>query len=569
MAILLILLLFLDLSARLGASASAAAGLDDCKPTRCNSDGPKIRYPFRLKYDEQQQQQKQPEHCGYPGFDLSLAVKEIDYISQLIHTYDPDDCFPQLLQNLSLSTTTSPFQLTENYNANFSFFSCSSTEPISYNPITCLSSDPNHKVYAFGWDHSMSYYPLLSCKKMSFKISSPIPYGIFDRQPYELTLKWSKPTCGICEAQSKYCRLKDNSSDHETECVDDTPKSPITGILRWMFLLVVVIIGMYCVLRLIITKREGQAKIERFLDDYKALKPARYSYADIKNITNKFKDKIGQGGYGTVYKGKLSNDVHVAVKILDNVKGNGDEFINEVGTIGTIHHINVVRLVGYCADGFKRALVYELLPNHSLEKFISSKREKNSLGWEKLHDIALGMAKGIDYLHQAKLCSKEQSVVSMTAAWGTVGYIAPEVFSRNFGKVSCKSDVYSFGMLLLEMVGVRNNNVTQNTSEVYFLEWIYNRLENGEDLEVQIDEDGDAQIIKTLTIVGLWCIHWYPVDRPSMKVVVQMLEGDGGSLTMPSNPFASANPMTTRGQMRGRPLNSELEDISESESFSH
>ncbi|GMP24793.1 hypothetical protein CsSME_00001943 [Camellia sinensis var. sinensis] len=334
-----------------------------------------------------------------------------------------------------------------------------------------------------------------------------------------------------------------------------------------MFLLVVVIIGMYCVLRLIITKREGQAKIERFLDDYKALKPARYSYADIKNITNKFKDKIGQGGYGTVYKGKLSNDVHVAVKILDNVKGNGDEFINEVGTI---------------------------------EKFISSKREKNSLGWEKLHDIALGIAKGIDYLHQgcnqrilhfdikphnilldhnfnpkifdfglAKLCSKEQSVVSMTAARGTVGYIAPEVFSRNFGKVSCKSDVYSFGMLLLEMVGVRNNNVTQNTSEVYFPEWIYNRLENGEDLEVQIDEDGDAQIIKTLTIVGLWCIHWYLVDRPSMKVVVQMLEGDGGSLTMPSNPFASANPMTTMGQMSGRPLNSELEDISKSESFSH
>ncbi|GMP24794.1 hypothetical protein CsSME_00001943 [Camellia sinensis var. sinensis] len=355
-----------------------------------------------------------------------------------------------------------------------------------------------------------------------------------------------------------------------------------------MFLLVVVIIGMYCVLRLIITKREGQAKIERFLDDYKALKPARYSYADIKNITNKFKDKIGQGGYGTVYKGKLSNDVHVAVKILDNVKGNGDEFINEVGTIGTIHHINVV------------PLVYELLPNHSLEKFISSKREKNSLGWEKLHDIALGIAKGIDYLHQgcnqrilhfdikphnilldhnfnpkifdfglAKLCSKEQSVVSMTAARGTVGYIAPEVFSRNFGKVSCKSDVYSFGMLLLEMVGVRNNNVTQNTSEVYFPEWIYNRLENGEDLEVQIDEDGDAQIIKTLTIVGLWCIHWYLVDRPSMKVVVQMLEGDGGSLTMPSNPFASANPMTTMGQMSGRPLNSELEDISKSESFSH
>ncbi|KAI8032915.1 RING-H2 finger protein ATL22 [Camellia lanceoleosa] len=245
MATLLILLLFLDLSAGLRAGA-AVTGREDCKPTRCNSDGPKIRYPFRLKDDGQQQQkQKQPERCGYPGFDLScdhenntmlelpfsvkVAVKEIDYISQLIHTYDPHDCFPQLLQNLNLSTTTSPFKLKENYNRNYSFFSCSSTEPISYNPITCLSSDPNQKVYAFLSDSSMYYYPLLSCKKMSFKISSPIPYDIFYQQPYKLTLKWSKPTCGICEAQSKYCRLKDNSGGHETECVEDTTKSPTTG----------------------------------------------------------------------------------------------------------------------------------------------------------------------------------------------------------------------------------------------------------------------------------------------------------------------------------------------------
>ncbi|KAI7994844.1 RING-H2 finger protein ATL22 [Camellia lanceoleosa] len=242
MATLLILLLFLDLSAGLRAGA-AATGREDCKPTtQCNSNGPEIRYPFRLKDNEQQQQ---PKHCGYPGFDLScdhenhtmlelpfsvkVAVEKIDYISQLIHTYDPHDCFPKLLQNLNLSTTTSPFQLATNDNYNCSFFSCSSTEPMSFNQITCLSSDPNHKVYAFLSDSSMYNYPLSCCKKMPFKISSPIPYGIFDRQPYVLTLKWSKPTCGICEKQSKHCRLKDNSRDNETECVDDTTKSPTTG----------------------------------------------------------------------------------------------------------------------------------------------------------------------------------------------------------------------------------------------------------------------------------------------------------------------------------------------------
>ena len=323
-------------------------------------------------------------------------------------------------------------------------------------------------------------------------------------------------------------------------------------------------------------QRENQIKIEKFLEDYRALKPSRYSFADIKKITHQFQDKLGQGGYGTVYKGKLSNEVLVAVKILSNSKGNGEEFINEVRTMGRIHHVNIVRLVGFCADGFRRALIYEFLPNESLEKFIFSTNTKNcSLGWKKLQNIALGIAKGIEYLHQgcdkrilhfdikphnilldhhlnpkisdfglAKLCSKEQSTVSMTAARGTMGYIAPEVLSRNFGNVSYKSDVFSFGMLLLEMVGGRKNTDTtmDNISQSYFPEWAYNRLDQGEELHIRIEKEGDDKIAKQLTIVGLWCIQWYPMDRPPMKAVVQMLEGEGDSLTLPPNPFASTGP---------------------------
>ncbi|KAL2556231.1 Protein kinase superfamily protein [Forsythia ovata] len=190
-----------------------------------------------------------------------------------------------------------------------------------------------------------------------------------------------------------------------------------------------------------------------------ALRPTRYSYADIKKITDK-------GGYGTVYKGKLSSQILVAVKVLKIFKGN----------------------VGYCADGYRRALVYEFLPNDSLKKFISSGNQSRTLGWEKLQQIAIGIAKGLDYLHQgcnqqilhfdikphnilldhnfspkvsdfvlAKLCSKDQSVVFMTAARGTIGYIAPEVFWRNYGNVLYKADVYSFDMLLIDIVGGRKN----------------------------------------------------------------------------------------------------------------
>ena len=369
-----------------------------------------------------------------------------------------------------------------------------------------------------------------------------------------------------------------------------------TGVILGFFVLVFVIIILHRVYRSNESKRENIVRIEKFLEDYKALKPSRYSYNDIKKLTNHFKEKLGQGGYGTVYKGKLSNEVLVAIKILNDSKGNGEEFINEVGTIGRIHHVNVVRLVGFCADGVKRALIYEFLPNESLEKFIfSTSVETYSLGWEKLQDIAIGIAKGIEYLHQgcdqrilhfdikphnilldenfnpkisdfglAKLCSKDQSAVSMTIARGTMGYIAPEVLSRNFGNASYKSDVYSFGMLLLEMVGGRKNiDVTVETNQVYFPEWVYNQLDQGEDVHIRIEEEGDIKIAKKLTIVGLWCIQWYPIDRPSMKVVVQMLEREGDNLTIPPNPFASISSTGGNIRRRKRSLQQELTIISE------
>ncbi|XP_058002545.1 rust resistance kinase Lr10 isoform X2 [Hevea brasiliensis] len=418
-----------------------------------------------------------------------------------------------------------------------------------------------------------------------------------------IQLTWSKPACGLCEAGGGRCELKSDGTElckmsHITPRTSGaSTKLIIAGATLGSFLLLVAFIALYHLYRADRKEKENQARIEKFLEDYKALTPTRYTYADLKRITHQFKDKLGQGAYGTVFKGKLSSEILVAVKILNSSTGNGEEFINEVGTMGRIHHVNVVRLVGFCAEGFRRALVYEFLPNESLEKFIfSNDGYHHSLGWEKLQDIALGIAKGIEYLHQgcdqrilhfdikphnillddnftpkisdfglAKLCSKDQSIVSMTTARGTMGYIASEVFSRNFGNVSYKSDVYSFGMLLLEMVGGRKNidvnveNRTENSNRVFFPEWIYDHLDRGEEMRIRIEEEGDAQIAKKLTIVGLWCIQWFPVDRPSMTIVVQMLEGDGDDLAMPPNPFNST------GMPAGRHYHQELPVISEVE----
>jgi len=372
------------------------------------------------------------------------------------------------------------------------------------------------------------------------------------------------------------------------------------GVILGSFLILLSIFALYCFYSYDKVEKEHQAKIEKFLEDYKKFKPTRYSYADLKRITNQFIEKLGEGAYGTVFKGKLSNEIHVAVKILNNTsKENGEEFINEIGTMGMIHHVNVVRLVGFCADGFRRALVYDFLPNDSLEKLISSRAGKNCIhNWDKLQNIALGVAKGIEYLHQgcdqkilhfdikphnvlldqnfnpkisdfglSKLCSKDQSAVSMTTARGTMGYIAPEVFSRNFGNVSSKVDVYSFGILLLEIVGGRKNvDVTiDNTNQVYFPEWIYNLLEQKEDIRIFVEDDGDAKIAKKLAIVGLWCIQWHPADRPSMKDVVQMLEGEEDKLTMPPNLFASVGPVKINANKPTKHLNHELEVIPESD----
>ncbi|XP_042492619.1 rust resistance kinase Lr10-like isoform X2 [Macadamia integrifolia] len=319
---------------------------------------------------------------------------------------------------------------------------------------------------------------------------------------------------------------------------------------------------------------DDQLKVEKFLEDYQSLKPTRYSYSEIKKMTRQFKCKLGEGGYGSVFKGELSNGILVAVKILKLPASDGDDFINEVCTIGRIHHVNVVRLLGYCADGYKRALIYEFMPNESLAKFIFSEDPNNPLRhWKKLQDIAIGIARGIEYLHQgcdqrilhfdikphnilldkkfnpkisdfglAKSYAKGQSNVSMTAARGTMGYVAPEIFfSWKFANVSYKSDVYSFGMLLLEMVGGRKNidATVEHSSQVYFPEWIYSRLHQGEELSLGLVAEEDAEIARRLAIVATWCIQWYPSGRPSMNTVIQMLEGEIDDFEMPPNPFVS------------------------------
>jgi serine/threonine protein kinase len=310
--------------------------------------------------------------------------------------------------------------------------------------------------------------------------------------------------------------------------------------------------------------------VEEFLQSHNNLMPIKYSNSEIKKITKSFKEKLGEGGYDTVFKRTLPSGRLVAIKMLGKFKANGQDFISEFATIGRIHHVNVVQLIGFCVEGSKRALVYEFMPNGSLNKYIFLSEVHTLLSYDQMFDIVLGVAHGIEYLHQrcdiqilyfdikpynilldenftlkvsdfglAKLYPVNDSIVSLTTVKGTLGYMAPELFYKNIGSISYKADVYSFGMLLMEMADRRNkvNAFAEHSSQMYFPTWVYDQLQNENDVEILVDATEEE---KKMIIVTLWCIQMKPNDRPSMNKVVQMLEGKVKCIQMPSKPFLSS-----------------------------
>ncbi|KAL4322979.1 hypothetical protein AHAS_Ahas14G0264600 [Arachis hypogaea] len=376
------------------------------------------------------------------------------------------------------------------------------------------------------------------------------------------------------------------------------------GIGGLVFLVIIICNRKRCLslLQRILWKKTGpfiDNEFEEFMKTYGSLMLRRYNYSEVKSMTNSFRDKLGKGGYGIVYKAYLSDGCLVAVKVLTESSGSGEEFLNEVASIGRTSHMNIVSLLGFCYEKYKRALIYEFMPNGSLDKFIYKQESPNAicnLDWNTLFQITIGIAGGLEYLHRgcatrilhldikpqnilldedfcpkiadfglAKICKKKESIVSLQGTRGTPGYIAPEVFSRTFGKVSHKSDVYSYGMLILELVGGRKNYDTGGslTSEMYFPDWIYKDLEEqnilGRGLSTTEEE---SDMIKKITLVSLWCIQTNPSDRPSINKAVEMLEGPLQSVPYPPKPVLYS-PQMSISQFSRISYNSTYEEDSE------
>ncbi|KAI5077032.1 hypothetical protein GOP47_0009097 [Adiantum capillus-veneris] len=337
-------------------------------------------------------------------------------------------------------------------------------------------------------------------------------------------------------------------------------------------------------------------------------RPIEYSYSSIASATKSFSCVVGEGGFGVVYKGTLPSNnnkseeaigVEIAVKVLEiRSKHMKKQFLNEVGTIGRIHHVNVVRLLGFCVQEDHEMLVYEYVANGSLDKWLFTGKnggddEERMLDWSQRYAIALGVARGLSYLHEecrhrtvhcdikpqnilldeamspkiadfglSRLMSRDESQV-VTLARGTPGYMAPEFWRGGESRLSTKFDVYSYGMVLLELISGRHNFTLRDASTDSM--WCFPAVAFEAAMEgnmaamldprlgisvlqtsIAEEEDGaQGHQIWTAAFVAMWCIQDHPASRPSMSEVVQYLEGTIAISKAPPKPSISTTPPLT------------------------
>ncbi|XP_052177424.1 probable LRR receptor-like serine/threonine-protein kinase At1g53430 [Diospyros lotus] len=297
--------------------------------------------------------------------------------------------------------------------------------------------------------------------------------------------------------------------------------------------------------------------------DLQALKlqTGYFTLRQIKAATGNFDpaNKIGEGGFGPVYKGILSDGAVIAVKQLSSKSRQGNrEFVNEIGMISALQHPNLVKLYGCCIEGNQLLLIYEYMENNSLARALFGREEgRIKLDWTTRKRICLGIARGLAYLHEesrlkivhrdikatnvlldedlnakisdfglAKLDEEENTHISTRIA-GTIGYMAPEYAMR--GYLTNKADVYSFGVVALELVsGKSNTNYRPKEDFVYLLDWAFVLQEQGSLLELVDPSPGstytETEVMNMLNI-ALLCTNPSPTLRPSMSSVVSMLEG--------------------------------------------
>ncbi|PIA33873.1 hypothetical protein AQUCO_03900016v1 [Aquilegia coerulea] len=307
------------------------------------------------------------------------------------------------------------------------------------------------------------------------------------------------------------------------------------------------------------------------------LQTGSFTLRQIKAATNNFDaaNKIGEGGFGPVYKGNLADGSIIAVKQLSAKSKQGNrEFVNEIGMISALQHPNLVKLYGCCIEGNQLLLVYEYMENNSLARALFGHEESQlKLDWPTRHKICVGIARALAYLHEesrlkivhrdikatnvlldkdlnakvsdfglAKLDEEENSHISTRIA-GTFGYMAPEYAMR--GYLTDKADVYSFGVVALEIVSGRGNTSYRAKQEcIYLLDWALVLQEKGDLMELvdpSLESDYIKEEVMGMINIALSCTNTAPTLRPSMSSVVSMLESRTSTPKFVTDPYISSD----------------------------
>ncbi|GLT67765.1 hypothetical protein SLA2020_400500 [Shorea laevis] len=322
------------------------------------------------------------------------------------------------------------------------------------------------------------------------------------------------------------------------------------------------------VLWVFLRKRKAEETSKTIEEMIKA-ESLQYNFATIRAATNNFSEqnKLGQGGFGVVYKGRLPNGQDVAVKRLSKRSKQGDkEFKNEVLLMAKLQHRNLVRFIGFCLKRKERLLIYEFVPNSSLDQFIFDQIKREQLDWERRYKIILDIARGLNYLHEesrvriihrdlkasnilldedmsakiadfgtARLFRRDEIQANTNIIVGTYGYMAPEYAMR--GQFSEKSDVFSFGVLMLEIVSGKRNNWGRNEEALLNNAWknwtkgIASNL-----IDPILRNDSRTNQMTICIHLGLLCVQANVADRPTMGSVVHILTSNSTTLERPSQP---------------------------------
>lgn len=315
------------------------------------------------------------------------------------------------------------------------------------------------------------------------------------------------------------------------------------------------------------SSKEGQK--EEDLEKIAAQEQKLFPFETLVAATKNFHQKLGEGGFGPVFKGRLEDGREIAVKKLSQNSNQGKkEFENEAKLLARVQHRNVVNLLGYCTRGAEKLLVYEYISNESLDKFLFKTGRREELDWKRRYDIIGGIARGLLYLHEdshsciihrdikasnillddkwapkiadfgmARLFSEDQTHVNTRVA-GTNGYMAPEYVMH--GHLSVKADVFSFGVLILELIsGQKNSTFDVNLDAQNLLEWAWKLYKKGRSLEVldpSLASSAVAEQVAMCVQIGLLCTQADPQSRPNMRRVVVMLSKKPGTLEEPTRP---------------------------------